>query len=76
MQQLRNKAGSLCAHHFLKLENSRKTQIHFFIRGVGSVAVLMPGATPIMGRSKVGSLAETGNRVAKTWSRAFVSAKV
>ena len=65
MQHSRNEAGSLFVHHFLELENSRKTQIHSLIRGVGSVAVLMPGATPIMGRSKVGSLAETGNRVAK-----------
>ncbi len=75
MQQARNKAGSLSAHHFDELENSRKTQFHFFIRGVGSVAVLMPGSTPLIGRSRVGSLFETGNRVAKTWSRAFVSAK-
>ncbi|MDE0633947.1 MAG: hypothetical protein OXH73_20740 [Caldilineaceae bacterium] len=75
MQQSKSKAGSLCAHHSVELENSRKTRLHFFIRGVGSVAVLMPGATPTMARSKVGSLAETGNRIAKTWSRAFVSAK-
>lgn len=75
MQQLRSKSGSMSAHHFDELGNSTKSQLHFFIRGVGSVAVLMPGSTPLLGRSRIGSLAETGNRVAKSWSKAFVSAK-
>ena len=75
MPQLRNKAGLLGAHHFDELDNSRRTRLHSFVLGIGSVAVLMPGATPTIGRSKVGSMAETGNRVAQTWSRAFVSAK-
>ena len=75
MQQLKDTAGSQSVHHFNELENARKMQLQFFLRGVGSVAVLMPGPTPLIRRNRVGSLTETGNRVAKTWSRAFVSAK-
>ena len=75
MQQLKDMAGSQSVHHFNELENTRKMQLHSFLRGVGSVAVLMPSSIPLIRRNRVGSLTETGNRVSNTWSRAFVSAK-
>jgi hypothetical protein len=75
MQHLKATAGLPSVHHFNELQNTKERQLHYFLRGIGSVAVLMPGSTPLIRRSRVGSLNETGNRVAKTWSRAFVKAQ-
>ena len=75
MQQPKGTARFQLAHQFKKLKFTREKQFHYFLSGIGSVAVLMPGSTPLIRRSRVGSLNETGNRVAKTWTRAFVKAQ-
>ena len=75
MQQPKGTAKFQRAHHLNKLKYIGMKQFHYFLSGIGSVAVLMPGSTPLIRRSRVGSLNETGNRVAKTWSRAFVKAQ-
>ena len=71
MQHLRVKAKPQRVYEVSKFENTKVTRFQSFIRGVGSIAVLMPGSTSIIRRSRVGSLSETSSRVAQFWNRSF-----
>ena len=73
MQHFKATAGLPSVHHFNKLQNTKERQLHYFLRGIGSVAVLMPDSSSLIRRSRIGSLTETGNRVAQTWCQAFAA---
>ena len=58
-------------HEFKRIRNTKKMRIQSFLRGAGSIVVLMPDTPPMITRTKVGSFSETSRRVAQFWNRSI-----
>ena len=62
-------------HEFKRIRNTKKMRLQSFLRGAGSILVLMPDTPPMITRSKVGSFSETSRRVAQFWNTSFQMTK-
>ena len=69
MQQQEFEAKPQRVHEFKKLANTKMMRFQSFLRGVGSIVVLMPSTPTLLSRSRVGSFSETSRRVAQFWNR-------